>query len=242
MPSLMIHNIRKEYFELNLADYKLTFDDGLYSQYYYFPLLERLDTEIIYFIITSFIKPGNARKQYDGEYLKIVKSRKYMYDAFINANFSYFMTLAEIQQLLKFDRVKIGTHSHFHDVIIHDSPPKKPTSQWKIERCAYHPETMNPKSSIRSKLAFRGFELRNGQVVQRTETEWIDYIKYDTELSLKWFEKNLGFTPEIYGLPFNEYSDGLIEVLESFGFKEFYGKSRKLKKINARQDIDKLIP
>ncbi len=61
-------------------------------------------------------------------------------------------------------------------------------------------------------------------------------------VDLKWFEKNLGFTPEIYGLPFNEYSDVLIEVLESFGFKEFYGKSRKLKKINARQDIDKLIP
>ncbi|UCH19917.1 MAG: hypothetical protein JSU83_15270 [Deltaproteobacteria bacterium] len=176
MPTLMIHNIRKEYFELNLADYKLTFDDGLYSQYYYYPLLERLDTEMIFFIITSFIKPGNARKQYDGEYLKPVKSHKYMYDAFINENLSHFMTLAEIQQLLKFDSVKIGTHSHFHDVIIHDSPPKKPTSQWKIERCAYHPETMNPRSSIRSKLAFQGFELRNGQVVQRTETVWIDYI------------------------------------------------------------------
>ena len=210
--------------------------------FYYYPLLERLDTEMIYFIITSFIKPGNARKQYNGDYLKVVKSRKYMYDAVIKENFSHFMTLEELQQLLPYDNVKIGTHSHFHDVIIHDSPPKKPTSQWKIERCAYHPETMNSKSSIRSKLAFRGFELRNGQVVERTETEWIDYIKYDTELSLNWFEKNLGFAPEIYSLPFNESSDKLIEVLESFGFKEFYGKSPKHKKINPRQDIDKLIP
>ena len=99
---------------------------------------------------------------------------------------------------------------------------------------------MNPKTSIRSSLAFQGFELRDGKLVPRKETEWMDYIKYDTELSLKWFQENLGFTPDIYGLPFNEYSDRMIEVLESFGFKEFYGKSNKNKKIHARLDIDKL--
>ena len=242
MPALMIHDIRKEYFDLSLGDYKLTFDDGLYSQFYYYPLLARFDTELIYFIITAFIKPGNAREQYDGEFLKVVKSRKYMYDAVINKNFSHFMTLEEIQQLITYDNVRIGTHSHFHDVIIHDSPPKKPNSQWKIERCGYHPESMNSKANIRSKLAFRGFEFRNGQIVERTDTEWIDFIKYDTDLSLTWFEKNLGYRPEIYSLPFNESSDVLIEVLEGFGFKEFYGRSLKPPKINPRQDIDRLIP
>jgi hypothetical protein len=236
----MIHDFRKDYFELNLAAYTLTFDDGLYSQYYYYPLLDSVDSPQIFFIITSFIKPGKARERFNGEFIKSVKSRKYMNDAFINNDFSDFMTLEEIQKLATHKGVKIGTHSHFHDVIIHDTPPKKPTSQWKIERLSYHPEKMDPNSSIRSKLAYQGFELRKGRLVERTETEWMDYIKYDTELTLKWFEENLGFVPEIYGLPFNEYSDRMIEVLESFGFKEFYGKSSKNNKIHARLDIDKL--
>jgi hypothetical protein len=236
----MIHDFRKDYFELNLAAYTLTFDDGLYSQYYYYPLLDPVDSPKIFFIITSFIKPGKARERFNGEFIKSVKSRKYMNDAFINNDFSDFMTLEEIQELATHKGVKIGTHSHFHDVIIHDTPPKKPTSQWKIERLSYHPEKMDPNSSIRSKLAYQGFELRKGRLVERTETEWMDYIKYDTELTLKWFEENLGFVPEIYGLPFNEYSDRMIEVLESSGFKEFYGKSSKNNKIHARLDIDKL--
>ena len=40
-PYLMIHDIRKEYFDLDLDQYRLTFDDGLFSQYYYFPLLNK---------------------------------------------------------------------------------------------------------------------------------------------------------------------------------------------------------
>jgi hypothetical protein len=237
---LVIHDFRKDYFELNLAAYTLTFDDGLYSQYYYYPLLDPFDSPKFFFIITSFIKPGKARERFNGKFIRSVKSRKYMNDAFTNNDFSHFMTLEEIQELSTHKGVKIGTHSHFHDVIIHDTPPKKPTSQWKIKRLSYHPEKMNPKTSIRSSLAFQGFELREGKLVPRKQTKWMDYVKYDTELSLKWFEENLGFTPEIYGLPFNEYSDRMIEVLESFGFKEFYGKSSKNKKIHARLDIDKL--
>jgi hypothetical protein len=236
----MIHDFRKDYFELNLAAYTLTFDDGLYSQYYYYPLLDPVGSPKIFFIITSFIKPGKARARYNGEFIKSVKSRKYMKDAFINNDFSHFMNLEEIQELATHKGVKIGTHSHFHDVIIHDTPPKKPTGQWKIERLSYHPEKMNPRTSIRSRLAFQGFGLRDGKLVPRKKKKWMDYIKYDTELSLKWFEENLGFQPEIYGLPFNEYSDRMIAVLESFGFKEFYGKSSKNKKIHARLDIDKL--
>jgi hypothetical protein len=30
-PTLMIHNVRREYFELDLASYRLSFDDGLFS-------------------------------------------------------------------------------------------------------------------------------------------------------------------------------------------------------------------
>ena len=242
MTTLVIHDFRKDYFELNLAAYTLSFDDGLYSQYYYYPLLNPVDSASFFFIITSFIKPGKARERFNGEYIKSVKSRHYMNDAFINNDFSHFMNLEEIQALAAHAGVRIGAHSHFHDVIVHDSPPKKPTSQWKIDRLGYHPEKMNPGTSIRSRLAFQGFQLRDGKLVPRKQSEWMDYIKYDTEQSLKWFEENLGFAPEIYGLPFNEYSDKMIAVLESFGFKEFYGKPGKNNKIHGRLDIDKLVP
>ena len=40
MKILTIHDVRKEYLNLNLVDYRLTFDDGLFSQYYYFQLFK----------------------------------------------------------------------------------------------------------------------------------------------------------------------------------------------------------
>ena len=54
----MIHDIRKEYFELSLNQYRLTFDDGLFSQYYYYPLYKNHTERLTYFIATSFIQPG----------------------------------------------------------------------------------------------------------------------------------------------------------------------------------------
>ena len=70
MTTLVIHDVIKDYFELNLAAYTLTFDDGLFSQYYYYPLLGPVDSPKIFFIITSFIKPGKARERYNGEFIK----------------------------------------------------------------------------------------------------------------------------------------------------------------------------
>ena len=69
METLMIHSIRKEYFELKLEVYRLTFDDGLYSQFYYYPLFRNYANGLIYFIITSFIQPGKAREVFDGKHL-----------------------------------------------------------------------------------------------------------------------------------------------------------------------------
>ena len=68
-PYLMIHDWRREYFDLDLDQYRLTFDDGLFSQYYYFPLLKNHPDKLIFFITTSFIKPGKARPQFSGAHL-----------------------------------------------------------------------------------------------------------------------------------------------------------------------------
>ena len=220
----MIHNIRKEYFGLDLAGYRLTFDDGLYSQFYYYPLLSRYGPEQIYFIISDFIKPGKARKMFDGEHIEFIKSEKYMYDTVIKDKFDCFMTLEEIQALAAQKNVRVGAHSHFHEVIPTRTHPgkRKRLSRWKIEKYPYYDEILDKKLNIRSKLAFQGYNYQAGCLVRRSEAEWEDYIKYDTELSLKWFESNLGFSPKIYCFPFNEHNDRLITTLKQFGFSEFY--------------------
>jgi hypothetical protein len=47
--------------------------------------------------------------------------------------------------------------------------------------------------------------------------------------------------PDAYCFPFNEYSSRLIDVLTSFGFREFYAaRSAKDPRLIGRTDIDAL--
>jgi peptidoglycan/xylan/chitin deacetylase (PgdA/CDA1 family) len=240
----MIHDIRQEYFNLPLNDYRLTFDDGLYAHYYYYPLFKTNPAELVFFIITSFIKPGKVRKMFDGEYLDYQKSKKVMYAAFIKGQLTHFMTLEELQILASHPNVRIGAHSHYHDVILTRRHPKKkkPLSPWKLERFQKNPAIESENLSIRSRLAFQGYYFRNGRLVQRTDTQWLDFIKYDTDMCISWFESNLGFTPDTYCVPFNEHNDQLLTVLKSFGFKTFYSARPKGNEaIRGRIDIDRLV-
>jgi len=91
-------------------------------------------------------------------------------------------------------------------------------------------------------LAYQGFSFSKGTVVKRPKTEWLDYIKYDTESCLSWFEKHLGYQPSAYCFPFNEYTPMLVEILKSYGFNCFYnGKSGDNNHVFTRMDIDTLV-
>ena len=83
METLMIHDIRQDYFKIELDYYTLTFDDGLFSQYYYFPQFRQYRSEQIYFITTAFIKTGKIRPVFKGEHLCPLKSKEYMHTALI---------------------------------------------------------------------------------------------------------------------------------------------------------------
>jgi hypothetical protein len=243
MDKLMVHDIRKEFFNLDLANYQLTFDDGLYSQYYYFSLFEPNRTPRIFFIITGLIQQGKARKVFDGQYLPHIKSRKYMHEAFVEKKFDQFMRLEELEIIADQKEVILGAHSHFHDIILTEHRFKKKLSQWKFERlpCPLQNKEGFPFNR-RSRLAYQGFSYSGGNLVKRSETEWLDYIKYDTESCLGWFEKYLGFQPSIYCFPFNEYTPVFVEILRSYGFKHFYnGKSGDNEQIFSRMDIDSLV-
>jgi hypothetical protein len=240
----MIHDIRKEYFDLKLDPYLLTFDDGLFSQYYYFPLLERHPAELTFFITTSFIHPGKPRPMFDGEYIPYLKSKEYAYRTFIEGRYDHFMTVEEVQAISARSNVRIGVHSHFHDVILTatHARSRKPPSPWKLARFDNRPEISARDLSIRSRLAFQGYYFKDEVLMRRTQTQWQDYIKNDTELCLRWMEDNLGVRPDHYCFPFNEYSDKLIAILKSYGFTRFFAaRAGKNANVSGRIDIDRLV-
>jgi hypothetical protein len=241
----MIHDLRREYFDLNLDQYRLTFDDSLFSQYYYFPLLKKHPADLTFFITTSFIHPGKARPMFNGQYIPHLKTKRYGYRTFIDGCYDHFMTVEEIQELAAQPNVRIGVHSHFHDVVLTEIHPRrrKPLSPWKLARFNNRPEIEALDLSIRSKLAFQGFIFKDEALIRRTEAQWEDFIKYDTELCLKWTEEKLGFKPDLYCFPFNEYNEKLITILKAYGFKRFFAaRAGKNSEVLGRIDIDSLIP
>jgi hypothetical protein len=244
MQYLMIHDIRPEYFDLDLNRYRLTFDDGLFSQYYYYPLYHNHPEMLTFFITTSFIQPGPARNMFSGEYIPYLKPKKYMYRIFIEQRFDHVMTIEEIQELAAKPNVQIGVHSHLHDVILTRSHARKrkPLSKWKLERFQNSSEIRRQNLSVRSKIAFQGFHFQDGLLNRRSISEWEEYIKYDTEQCLKWVADNLGFIPELYCFPFNEHNEKLIALLKSFGLNKFFAaRSGASTEVVGRVDIDGLI-
>lgn len=244
MKTLTIHDVRKEYFDLDLKAYQLTFDDGLYSQFYYFSLFKNHPEKLTYFITTSFIKPGKIRAMSEGRDPAYIKSKKYMHRTFAEGRFDHFMNIEELQEICKHPNVQIGAHSHFHDVIFTRTHPhkRKPLSPWKIERLKAIKDISVEEFSIRSRLAFKGYEVNGGNLIPRSETAWEDFIKYDTELCLRWFEQNLNIQPHMYAFPFNEYSGKFFTILKSFGFKHFFAaRPKDQKEITGRIDIDSLL-
>ncbi len=244
MDVVMFHDLRPEHFELPLERFRLSFDDGLYSHYYYFPRLEHHPLALTFFITTSFIRPGAARPILAGRRLEYREAAFYAQRALIDRDFSGFMTVEEVQHLAARPNVRIGAHSHFHDVTLTDVHPKKPrpASPWRLARFAQVPANLLQAMSIRSRLAFQGHEFRSGRLQSRSEAGWEDYIRRDTELCLEWFARHLNLQPDLYGFPFNEYSPKLITILKAYGFKEFYaGSSVKHAEVVGRMDADELI-
>ncbi len=167
-----------------------------------------------------------------------------MYRSFIEQRFEHFMTIEELQELSAKSNVQIGVHSHLHDVILSRSHARKrkPLSKWKLERFQNSPEIARQDLSIRSKIAFQGFNFKEGSLSRRSASEWEDYIKQDTEHCLKWMMDNLGLTPELYCFPFNEHNEKLITILKSFGLNKFFAaRPGKNSQVLGRIDIDSLV-
>lgn len=57
----MVHDIDYKMFSLPLGDYVVTFDDGYKSQFDYWPIIKKFDTEKIFFISGSYIDSGDPK-------------------------------------------------------------------------------------------------------------------------------------------------------------------------------------
>jgi hypothetical protein len=106
-PSLMIHEVNNFLFsQKNLEDFVLTFDDGLYSQFYFYEKIKKIKTKKIFFISTNII----CQEKQSLEFPSCQEAHK---KSFLGNNEDY-MTLEQIQFLKGEDDVIIGGHSHFH--------------------------------------------------------------------------------------------------------------------------------
>ena len=105
-PVLMIHEVREWMFNLPLERYTLTFDDGLYSQYHYYPEFAKIPTEKIYFISSGIVCSGHQSTEFPA-----------CQDAHKKAfagNYEDYMTVPQIKELMQDPLVEIAAHSHYH--------------------------------------------------------------------------------------------------------------------------------
>lgn len=118
METLVIHEMHKEFLDLPLENYTLTFDDALYSQYYYWPLIKELNTRKILFVSPCLInKDPSRRDQFAGEYRSFPSCFEAMklYKEY-NDRTNY-MTVNEIKHMMD-EGCSVGCHSfsHFRDL------------------------------------------------------------------------------------------------------------------------------
>ena len=102
----MIHEVTEEMLSLPLHEYILTFDDGLYSQYFYYPELKKFNTEMIFFISSGIICNCTQSSEFP--------SCKEAHRKAFAGNMEDYMTLEQIKYLYKEENVIIGAHSHAH--------------------------------------------------------------------------------------------------------------------------------
>lgn len=110
-PILMIHEIRDWMFNLPLHDYILTFDDGLFSQFYFLEKLKSIDTEKIFFITTNI-----TCNEDEVQNLVFPTCDEAHEDFFSNGNRKNYLKWNQIIEIYNTPKCYIGGHSHNHNI------------------------------------------------------------------------------------------------------------------------------
>lgn len=110
-PVLMIHEVRDWMFKLPLQDYTLTFDDGLYGQYYFLDKFKSIDTDKIFFITTNILCGEDETQS-----LEFPGCNEAHEDFFSNGNRTNYMKWSQVKEIYQTPGCYIGGHSHNHNV------------------------------------------------------------------------------------------------------------------------------
>lgn len=111
---LMIHEVTEDILKLDLSKYILTFDDGLYSQYFYWNILKDIPTPKIFFIPTASVNlDSKCRPQFDGSYKIFPTCRQAMKKWFEDNEREDYLTLGELKKMQSEGAI-IGAHGHQH--------------------------------------------------------------------------------------------------------------------------------
>lgn len=114
METLRIHEVSEEILQLKLCKYNLTFDDGLYSQFFYWNLLKEIPTSKIFFIPSGAIRlVDTVRPQYTNSHPNFPTYSKAMERWFREGNREDYMTLGELN-IMREEGAVIGAHGHMH--------------------------------------------------------------------------------------------------------------------------------
>jgi peptidoglycan/xylan/chitin deacetylase (PgdA/CDA1 family) len=105
-PVLTIHEMHDKILLLPLENYILTFDDGLYSQYFYYDKIKHIPTEKIFFISSGIICEGTQSTEFPS--CEIAHKKAFA------GNYEDYMTVDQIKELMQDPLVTIGGHSHLH--------------------------------------------------------------------------------------------------------------------------------
>jgi len=108
----MIHEITSnvlDFIRKEGSNYLLTFDDGLFSQYYYLNELKKINTKKIFFVSTGLVHDLSKSSQ-----LLNIDCRTAHKNFFENGDTSPYMTKDQIKEIMKTKDCEVGGHSHLH--------------------------------------------------------------------------------------------------------------------------------
>lgn len=224
--TLMIHEVQYNMLDTDkYVEYdEYTFDDCLFSQFYYFDFFKKGTL----FICPSLLsKEKGIRKSF-----KDSKSFK-MFPTSVDAMYSYriqnrndnYMTLDEIKYLLDNYDVEIGGHSFYHDAVIVQHKNNKELNIWRSIMLKNIPEKLRKMFDVDSALTNDGIKYIDGKL--KKGESYLKFVNEDTEKLCEWFDTNFGYVPKKYCFPFNKKTKEAKDIIESYGFNTFYGDERE---------------
>lgn len=115
MKTLTIHDIKPEFFKMNFHNYELTFDDGLYSQYFYWSIFNHIPVKKTLFIATNLIDVSGVgrRKKWKGKMKNFPTCFEALADFRATGNRENYMRIEELREIASHG-VTIGAHGHNH--------------------------------------------------------------------------------------------------------------------------------